>query len=854
MSAACMSRKWMARVVLAVLVGLPTTRALAADGKERAQPLAEALDELRARGLKLIYSTRTVRPTMLVVAPPTASSPRQVLDELLAPHGLEAREGPGGSLLIVKGAKRDVERPSAGAVPKSSQAGIGFADSVVVKAATRVGDPGPAALAVRPGDVMAIAGALDNVARAVQTLPGVVGTDEFDSRIAVRGGGPDENLTLMDGVEIHNPFRMIGMVSAFNPEIVESFDLEKSGFDVRYGDRLSSVLVVRNRLGNAQRTLGGSAAVSLTDANLTLEGALPGARTGSWLVTGRRSYFDVVAGHFIDFDLPAFGDLQSRLAWDRSATSRLTFSGLVSSEHSEHHERDDHQNWQFQTVGRNAAASVSYNATWGSRIMSRTIASYYRFRDGIDFGGRLDTNGRRGNEQRSADSQIVDISMVRGVTTRDLALREELAVELSERHRLDAGIEYHHLDNHWSWEISGSRSDALANAGRLPVDSGMPSASLPAHLDSRQPSERVGVWVQDRWNVSPAIFVQPGVRLEQSNVNGRTTFSPRLATAWELGAQTRLKLSAAQQYQSPGYEKLYQADQFIDLSSARSLHLQSERALQGALAFERDVSRDVTARVEIYGRKFSNLLLGRLETDDERRARIARYDFPAALRGDIPSAPLPTSDPSDTGRGRAYGVEAHVAKRATSRADAFSGWLSYAYGVAAREAYGRVYPYTYDRRHAGTVVAQLRLSKQVSLGMTGRLASGFPRTPVLGARVAADADAVDSDGDGNRNELVPARASTGALVFVQDFGDVDNLNRARLPVFARVDARLTVESRGAAPRWTIYLDVINLLNRKNAGFIKSYFVADPSSDRPRLIEERSFWIPFLPTVGVRFRF
>jgi hypothetical protein len=149
----------------------------------------------------------------------------------------------------------------------------------------------PSPLAVRPVQVLAAAGAVDNVFRVLQFLPGVTGTDEFTSRLSVRGGGPDENLTVMDGVEIANPYRLQGLVSAFNPETIESFSLDTGSFGVARGDRLSSLLVVQNRAGTEAKAVAGSTALSITDANVVLEGRLPRTR-GSWLVTGRRTYYD----------------------------------------------------------------------------------------------------------------------------------------------------------------------------------------------------------------------------------------------------------------------------------------------------------------------------------------------------------------------------------------------------------------------------------------------------------------------------------------------------------------------------------------------------------------------------------
>ena len=134
--------------------------------------------------------------------------------------------------------------------------------------------------------VLRTPGALDNVFRTLQTLPGVNATEEFGSRLAVRGGSPDQNLTVMDGVEIHDPYRLFGLTSAFNPEIIHRFELSTGGFSAKYGDRLSSMLLVENRDGTRDERLAGSAALSITDANVVLEGGA--ARRRRRLVAGHR--------------------------------------------------------------------------------------------------------------------------------------------------------------------------------------------------------------------------------------------------------------------------------------------------------------------------------------------------------------------------------------------------------------------------------------------------------------------------------------------------------------------------------------------------------------------------------------
>jgi hypothetical protein len=104
--------------------------------------------------------------------------------------------------------------------------------------------------------------------------------------------------------------------------------------------------------------------------------------------------------------------------------------------------------------------------------------------------------------------------------------------------------------------------------------------------------------------------------------------------------------------------------------------------------------------------------------------------------------------------------------------------------------------------------------------------------------------------------LVPALDAEGRYVYETDSGDLANMKAARLPAFLRLDLRLSWKPRGDAGRWLFYLDVINATNRENAGQIEPRLDYDPASalDQPRLQLEPSAAIPFLPSLGVRFRF
>ena len=111
---------------------------------------------------------------------------------------------------VASAAAEDVPGVTAAAQEPAPPAKKRFEEQVEVVAEGPTGVEAAAELRVRPSAVMAVAGAADNVFRALQTLPGIAATTEFDSRISLRGGSPDENLTVMDGVEIHNPNRLFG--------------------------------------------------------------------------------------------------------------------------------------------------------------------------------------------------------------------------------------------------------------------------------------------------------------------------------------------------------------------------------------------------------------------------------------------------------------------------------------------------------------------------------------------------------------------------------------------------------------------------------------------------------------------
>ncbi|MSO45234.1 MAG: hypothetical protein EXQ59_00485 [Acidobacteria bacterium] len=722
----------------------------------------------------------------------------------------------------------------------------GFATSIEVVAASPAS--APATVTVQPLQVLRTPGALDNVFRTLQTMPGVAATEEFSSRLAVRGGAPDQNLTVMDGVEVHDPYRLFGLTSAFNPEIIRRFELATGGFGVTHGDRLSSLLTVENREGVRDRRFAGSGALSITDGNVVLEGALPGGAAGSWLVTGRRTYYDVVASKVTGEDFPGFADLQAKGVWEPRPGRKLTLFALRSRETAAFTIDGTSAQGEFQDDTRNDLFSTSFDVSIGTRGRLHTIAAYSDTTSVFGVDAAVQNTSQRSNAPSEDAFGVANVVFERALTVQDLSLRQELAWAIGSQ-VFEIGGEAHRLGTSLRYDITGDRNPAAVNGSSVQGGAGLPDV-----LRSLRRSTRGGAWLQDTRQFGARGSVQAGLRLDYAGVTGETLLSPRVSGQLNLSGTTRLKSALGRYTQSPGYEKLAQSDYVLDFTNAAVRDLRSERAVQASVGLEHDVARGVLLRAEGYYKRFSDMLAGRLETDAERAARVGRYDFPAALASSVPADPIITTVPTNDGAGDAYGFDLFLSRTSAPASARLTGWASYTWGRAERDAYGYQYPFEYDRRHAFTMVSAYRLTSRWELSATTRVASGFPRNAPVGLRVAGVEDKGDRDRDRITDEILPSQDATGLPVYAVDFGSVATLNRARLPLFARVDVRATWRPRGVSGRWEIYIEAINALNRENAGAIEPKLEYDPASDRPRIVETRGQSVPLLPTVGLRFRF
>ncbi|MEE9225514.1 MAG: TonB-dependent receptor [Bacteroidota bacterium] len=184
---------------------------------------------------------------------------------------------------------------------------------------------GPEEISIVPSAVEA------DIFRVIRTLPGVVSTSDVSAQFFVRGGAGDQNLILLDGMTIYNPFHALSLFSIFDTDIIKYAELQTGGFGVEHGTRLSSVLNIVTREGNRNRVTG-RASASLLAAKTMVEGPIP-FLGGSWMVSGRKSYFDGTLKKFVHQRLPlSFYDAVGSATLWFSDIQRISFHMFASGD------------------------------------------------------------------------------------------------------------------------------------------------------------------------------------------------------------------------------------------------------------------------------------------------------------------------------------------------------------------------------------------------------------------------------------------------------------------------------------------------------------------------------------------
>lgn len=336
--------------------------------------------------------------------------------------------------------------------------------------------------------------------RTIQTLPGVITTSDFSNRLYIRGGSPDQNLILLDGISVYNPSHLFGMFSPFIPEAVSDVTLLAGGFPAKYGGRLSSVLDVTTREGNSKRYTGHGSA-SVVAATASVEGPIP---KGSFLVAGRRTYLpDVLlaalgvkgVGYY-------FYDVMGRVNCEPATDSRFTLAGIAAEDVLSFWDPDNRAALDSKLSWGNRGLSARWNRVFTPVVYGEVLAAWSEFRSNfnVDFG-------------QEADAKFhTDLT--------DLTLKGDLTWYLADRHTAGFGFD----------------AKVVGIAARFDYDT--------IGFVRRDTLVPLAVYAEEKWDILPErLFVRPGLRLAWDPYKRRFEPEPRLGAKYRL--QKNLAFNAA---------------------------------------------------------------------------------------------------------------------------------------------------------------------------------------------------------------------------------------------------------------------------------------------------------------------
>lgn len=325
-------------------------------------------------------------------------------------------------------------------------------------------------------------------------LPGVVSTGDRGGQLFIRGGEPSQNLILLDGIPLFQPFHLVGFYSAFPADIIDHTDVYAGGFGGKYGDRLSSVIDVASRIGN-NRQFAGAAAVSPFVNSARLEGPIATDRL-SFLLSARRSMIERTAPYLIDRSIPfVFDDVFAKVHAEPGRRSRLSATALHTYDRG--------------TVGETVTGVASEEVRWKNQAIGLRYLTFPRLYPVIS---DLHVSVSRLDSELGPPDAPTRRSQVRNI-------RVWLNGTFPGEHvSVDAGWTFDQL--RFRSDLGGLYQNVELRASRL------------NHL-------AFYVEPEFRWG---GLTVRPSTRLQFYFARDRPIFEPRLRAVWGLGAH---QLSAA---------------------------------------------------------------------------------------------------------------------------------------------------------------------------------------------------------------------------------------------------------------------------------------------------------------------
>lgn len=647
-----------------------------------------------------------------------------------------------------------------------------------------------------------------DIIKAIQLMPGVQAAGEGNSGIYVRGGGPDQNLVLLDDAIVYNTGHLFGFFSVFNPDAVKNTTLYKGTMPANYGGRLSSVIDIQMKEGNNKRfeMEGG---IGIISSRLTLQGPFKKPKSdktakGSFLISGRRTYaFDIAQPFIKKTDFAGtnyyFYDLNIKANYQFSDKDRLYISAYFGRDVFVYNSQKNAT--KVKIPWGNATATVRYNHLFNDKIFMNMsfVFNDYQFSftgEQLDFGFKAKSGVRDYNAKVDFDYYI------------------------NTKHKLKFGMNYTHHRM--------TPTQASARSGDTDFESNQ----------NKRYSSEFAWYIDHEFDVNEHLKFDFGFRLSMfqhigpyksitgDNIIGYDTLTykrskpiktyvgpePRFSMRYAFGKNNSIKAGAGLNYQYIHLVSNSNSTLPTDIWVQSSSMVKPQMALQYSLGYFKNFKDNMfEASIEVYFKHLWNQI-------DYSESYVQELNVDQEL-GYV------------YGKGKAYGAEFFLKKRSGK----LNGWIGYTLSRSDRKFpdlnNGKVFPAKYDRTHDLSINLNYDISKEWSVGATWVYATGNAIT-------------------------LPNELYFIEFGFVTGYG---GRNTYRVPAYHRMDFSLTytpIPKRKPNRRWrsSYNISIYNVYNRKNTYFI--YYKTEGSlvSGNLKFTPINVSLFPVIPSFTWNFKF
>lgn len=647
----------------------------------------------------------------------------------------------------------------------------------------------------------------EDIFRAIQRMPGLAAGD-FGARFGIRGGRDDETLILVDGLEIYEPYHMKdfneGAISIIDVEAIDGVELMTGGFPARYGNRRSGVFHIHSRRPRGDRSRH-SIGLSLMNMRAASEGTF-GAGRGSWLVSARRGYLDLVFSlmNLNDLPAPVYYDVLSKVTWELTPAQHLEVRLLHAGDSFE---VDQEATTGFRdTIDARETANNAYDNSYLWATLTTTLSPAITV-ESTAHAGRV-TRDRAGAEVfTSIAGAVYDVDKQRDLHV--FGLKQDWVAETSpsllwqfgfDLRRQRATYRLHSLV--WQ-DPNDPTEDPL---GLYPVETaarGEESGTLASAYGST------------RVRLAAPLTIEAGARYDRASHSGDSDISPRLSAMVDLPTGSLMRLGWGQ------YRQIHDIHDEAAVN-AGGRYDSSELSTQWTAGVEHLFATGTGVRVEAYHKHidnprsiYRNWVAGALDVFPETNEDLILVDLDEATERGVE-----TYFSHDTG-GRVALKGSYAFATATER-------LLRVENVNVPDSplrFATENDAPRDQRHAISLDLIYRPTPVWTANVALAYHSGWPTT------LAAQQETVRADGEID----VAARPEV--------------LYSSRLPSYSRLDVRITRRMATSRGDVRVFFELINLMNRENV-FAYDYEKEIAADGTPRLARDTESWFPLLPSLGV----